>query len=94
MKIEFRNSDGEILLEKDSNELKDILSSITREGTTIKLFFGKDDSIHGFVNEVMYGYNKEENEESLSIYITEEYYHPTLKIRQKLDEINKNIENR
>lgn len=94
MKIEFRNADGgDILLEKDSEELKDVLSSITREGTRVNLYFGKDNFIYGYVNEVMYSYNAEHKEESLHIYVTEQYYDAIFDIRKKLDEINDNIEN-
>lgn len=93
MKILFCNADGgDVLLEKDSSELKEILSSITREGTEINLYFGKDDFIHGYVNNIMYSYNKEDNEESLNIYIDEKFYDIQCEIRNKLDKINENIE--
>ena len=43
MLIKFCNADGgDILQEKESDDIKHILSSITRIGTEVNLYFGKD----------------------------------------------------
>ena len=47
-------------LEKDSKELVDILNLITREGTEVNLYFGKNCLIHGYVVKIIYNYSEEE----------------------------------
>lgn len=74
MKIEFCNADnGDIIFTKESKDLKDIINVITQAGTEISLSFSKDDFIHGYVQNVMYQVNAEENDESLRIYISKDF---------------------
>ena len=74
MKIEFCLVDtGDIVFTKDSAELKDILDIITRAGTEVSLSFSKKDFIHGYVQNVMYRANAEDNYESLRIYFSRDF---------------------
>lgn len=74
MKIEFcLVEDGSVIFNKDSKDLKDIINVITRVGTEIKISFSKDQFIHGFVTNVMYIADAEENDESLRIYFTKDF---------------------
>lgn len=74
MKIEFCLAEsGEIIFTKESNDLKDIINVITRVGTEINLTFSKKDFIHGYVQNILYQANAEENDESIRIYITNDY---------------------
>lgn len=70
MKIEFCIADsGDIVFTKESKDLKDVINVITKVGTEINLSFSKDDFIHGYVQNIMYQANAEENDESLRIYL-------------------------
>lgn len=74
MKIEFCNTEsGDILFTKESTDLKDIINVISHIGTEVSLSFSKDDFIHGYVQNVMYQVNAEENDESLRIYISKDF---------------------
>lgn len=74
MKIEFcLEEDGNVIFNKDSKDLKDIIEVITRVGTEISISFSKDQFIHGFVTKVMYRADAEENDESLRIYFTKDF---------------------
>ena len=74
MKIEFCNTEsGDILFTKESKDLKDIINVISQVGTEISLSFSKDDFIHGYVQNVMYHVNADENDESLRIYISKDF---------------------
>lgn len=93
MKISFLDESGKkTFLEKDSKELVDILNLITREGMELKLDFGKDCFIHGYVVKTMYNYNEEKKEDILKIYISESYNNIKLNINKAIKEINENIE--
>lgn len=94
MKINFCMADGgEKLFTKESKDIKDILSSITREGTEVNLYFGKDDYFHGYVSSYMYNVNTEDNEESLDLYLTENYNCSDDRIMvDELKKINKKLE--
>ncbi|NFH91574.1 hypothetical protein FDA33_15415 [Clostridium botulinum] len=71
MKIEFCLAEsGEIIFTKKSRDLKDIIEVITRVGTEVNLTFSKDDFIHGYVQNILYQANAEENDESIRIYIS------------------------
>lgn len=74
MKIEFCSiEDGEVIFTKKSEEMKDIISVITKIGTEIKLSFSKNDFIHGYVRRVMYFVDAEESTESLRIFTSDDY---------------------
>lgn len=74
MKIEFcLAEDGSVIFNKDSKDLKDIINVITRIGTEINISFSKDQFIHGFVTNVMYIADAEENDESLRIYFAKDF---------------------
>lgn len=95
MKIEFRNADGgDIIQEKDSSDLKDVLSSITREGTEMNFHFGKDNFFHGYVSNIMYSYDVEESDEDvLMVFISEQYIQDdTRVILKELQAINNKID--
>ena len=94
MKINFCMEDGgEALFTKESEEIKDIINSITREGTEVNLYFGKDDYFHGYVSSYMYNVNVEDNKESLDLYLTENYNCSDSRIVvDELKKINKKLE--
>lgn len=74
MKVEFCLVDsGDIVFTKESKDLKDIINVITKVGTEINLFFNKNDFIHGYVQNIMYQVNAENNDESLRIYFSNDY---------------------
>lgn len=74
MKVEFCLVDsGDIVFTKESKDLKDVLSVITKVGTEINLFFSEEDFIHGYVQSIMYQVNAESNDESLIIYFSKDY---------------------
>lgn len=83
MKIEFCTADsGDIIFTKESQDLKDIINVIAKVGTEISLSFSKDDFIHGYVQNVMYQVDAEENDESLRIYISKDF--KTSKHRERI----------
>ncbi|MDU2683512.1 MULTISPECIES: hypothetical protein [Clostridium] len=94
MRINFCMEDGgEILYSKESKEVKHVIDSITREGTEVNLYFGKDNYFHGYVGSYMYNVNVEEDKESLDLYLTENYNCTDSRIMvDELKKINKNIE--
>ncbi len=70
MKIEFcLAKNGDIVFTKESTELKSVINVITRVGTEINLSFSNNDYIHGYVSNIMYNVDAENNEESLKIFI-------------------------
>lgn len=74
MHIEFCSiEDGEVIFTKESEEMKDVISVITKVGTEIKLSFSKNDFIHGYVRRVMYFFDAEKSSESLRIFISDDY---------------------
>ncbi|GAA0076309.1 hypothetical protein UT300005_06870 [Clostridium sp. CTA-5] len=74
MKVEFCVAEtGDIVFTKESKDLQHIIGVITQIGTEISLSFSKDDFIHGYVENTMYQVNAEENDESLRIYISNDY---------------------
>lgn len=78
MKIEFCLIDsGDVVFTKESSELKDVLSVITRVGTEISLSFSKKDFIHGYVQSVMYRANAEDNHECIRIYFSRDFISST-----------------
>lgn len=92
MKILFCDADGgEVLLEKDSKELLDIINSISRVGTEINLYFDKENFIHGYVDNIMYSYNGELNEQSLNLYISQDYNEVSFRTYKEISEIRKEI---
>lgn len=74
MKVEFcRLDSGDIVFTKDSKDLADIINVITKVGTEIHLSFSKDDFIHGYVQNIMYRVDAENNDESLRIYFSKNF---------------------
>lgn len=70
MKVEFCLLEtGDIVFTKESEELNNIINVITRIGTEINLSFSKDDFIQGYVSNVMYNVDAENNEESIKIFV-------------------------
>ncbi|WP_294373292.1 hypothetical protein [uncultured Clostridium sp.] len=83
MKVEFCLLDsGDVVFTKDSKDLNDVLNVITKVGTEIHLSFSEDDFIHGYVQNVMYAVDAENNKESLKVYFSNDYskskHHPRL----------------
>ena len=77
MKIEFCLADSlDIVFTRESTELKDVIDVITKVGTEINLILGREDFIHGFVKNVMYQVDAENNDESIIIYFTNDYKKP------------------
>ena len=75
MKIEFcLAKNGDVVFTKESNDLKSVINVITRVGTEINLTFSKEDFIHGYVSNVMYNVDGENNEESVKIFIDKNYH--------------------
>lgn len=82
MKIEFCFVESDdVVFTKESKDLKDIINVITKVGTEISLYFGKDDFIHGYVQNVMYQVDAENNDESLRIYFSNDYKKSKIKER-------------
>lgn len=94
MKIEFCLADGgDIILTKSDEELKYTINTITRIGTEINLYFEKDNFIHGYVDEVLYQVNQENDDESLRIFISKDYVDKDARTNNLLKEILKKIYN-
>lgn len=82
MKVEFCFVESDdIVFTKESTDLKDIINVITKVGTEISLSFSKDDFIHGYVQNVMYQVDAENNDESLRIYFSNDYKKSKIKER-------------
>ena len=75
MLIEFINAKNDYLIqEKESEDIKHILNSITRVGTKMKFVLNKDETFSGSVKEIVYEYNFEESndEDVLKIFLVED----------------------
>lgn len=74
MKVEFCLMEtGDVVFTKDSKEIENIINVITDKGCEIRIRISKSDIIHGYVNNVMYVVDAEENNESLRIYISNDF---------------------
>lgn len=82
MKVEFCFVESDdVVFTKESKDLKDIINVITKVGTEISLYFSEDDFIHGYVQNVMYQVDAENNDESLRIYFSNDYKKSKIKER-------------
>lgn len=94
VKINFCDADGgEVRATRESDEIKDILSIVTREGSEINIYIGKDDFLHGYVSGVLYNINEEDETESLDVFISKDYVCTDERITNlKLEKIYKKLE--
>ncbi len=97
MNVEFCLSDGgEVIYTQPIEEIKDIISVITKEGAEVNLYFDKDDFLHGYVYDYMYCVDCtiEENKYVLKIFIDTDYVKSDNRItNEKLDKIIEIIDN-
>lgn len=94
MKVEFCYADGgQVKVVQDSEEIKDILNIVTKEGSKVHIFNQQQENLYGYVSEVLYQIDQDTGEAFLSIYISEDFKHTTQGcILNKLSAIEKKIE--
>ena len=95
MKVKFYSAeDGELIIERDSEEIREILPFITKQGAEVNIYFSKSEFVHGYVDTCMYQIDEEDKEDSLCIYIlSDSETFKEAKIYRKLDQIKNIIEN-
>lgn len=93
MKVEFCYADGgQVKIVKDSEEIKDILDIVTKEGSKVYIFNQQKENLYGYVSEVLYQIDQDTGESFLSVYISEEFKYTTQgQILNKLSAIEKKI---
>jgi hypothetical protein len=93
MKVEFCYADGgHVKIIKDSEEIKDILNIVTKEGSKVYIFNQQHEDLYGYVSEVLYQIDQDTGESFLSVYISERFEDTMQgRILNKLSNIEKKI---